>query len=112
MAATYNPALGTDLDWVRLLAGDRDTANAILTDEEIDGLLAAAPNRWIAAAMACDVILARGQGVVSKAVGDLRLEYGGNVESAYRQHAQRLRERGAAETFNASGERQSVFRTL
>lgn len=39
MAATYNPALATDLDKVRYAVGDTDVANAVIPNETIAALL-------------------------------------------------------------------------
>jgi hypothetical protein len=41
MSATFNPALPTDRDWVRADLGDTDPATAILSDAQINAVLAA-----------------------------------------------------------------------
>lgn len=42
MSVTYDSSLPTDKDRVRLLIGDTDTDNALLEDEEINGLIGSA----------------------------------------------------------------------
>jgi len=94
MAANYDPMLSTDLDWVRFLIGDTSESNATIQDEEITALLIEESNKYLAAARAGEVIIARKRGVVEKEVDDLKLKYGDSPESAYRTHLQRLREKG------------------
>jgi hypothetical protein len=101
MAATYAATLPTDKDWVRFLCGDRDVAAAKLQDEEITALLVEERNKYLAAARACDLILARSGGLVTKQVGDLKLEYSGTGKDAYTLHAQKLREKGASLTISS-----------
>ena len=100
MGATYIPTLDgphADRHWVRMQIGDRDVDNSPqFEDEEIDAILAEEANKWLAAARLGSIILGRKKDVVSKAVGDLRLTYGGGSEDgAYRQHLKTLREKGA-----------------
>ena len=95
MAQTYDPRLRTDKDWVRFLAGDRDTNRARLQDEEIYGILDEEPNKYYAAARACEMILARSGGLVMKEVGDLRLQFSDSPDTVYTNHIKRLREEGA-----------------
>lgn len=94
MPATYDAKLKTDKDWVRFLSGDRDESDPRLQDEEIAALLVEEKNKYLAAFRACESILAQGQGAVSKSVGSLSLSFGDSPDSAYRTHAQHLRERG------------------
>jgi hypothetical protein len=95
MAATYDVALATDKDWVRLMSGDRDVAKPKLQDEEIAALLVEEANKYLAAARACEIIFARTGGIVTKQVGDLRIQYSGSEKNAYLTHIQTLRRRGA-----------------
>ena len=95
MAATYNPQLRTDKDWVRFLSGDRDVFRPRLQDEEIRALLTEHPNRYYAAAAACEMILARTGGLVMKEVGDLRLQFSDKPENAYTKYISSLRQQGA-----------------
>lgn len=103
MTASYDSALSTDKDWVRFFAGDRGTATGSgndisgnhVSDEEIAGLLNEEQNKYLAAARVCSVIISKGHGAVSKAVGDLNISYGDSPESAYRAHMKELRERGS-----------------
>lgn len=95
MPATYDPALPTDSDWVRFLAGDRDTAKAKLQDEEIAALLVEEANKYLAAARACEIIVNRNGGVTHKWVGDLRLSFSDTPDNAYNRYVKELRARGA-----------------
>lgn len=100
MGATYIPTLDgphAERHWVRMQIGDRDVDNSpSFEDEEIDVILGEEANKYLAAARLGAIILGRKKDVVSKAVGDLRLTYGGGGEdSAYRQHLKNLRIKGA-----------------
>jgi hypothetical protein len=103
MGASYDSTLPTNNDWVRFLTGDTDVSsneekatgnNARLQDEEIAALLVEEKNKYLAAARAGELIIARAKGVVEKEVDELRIKYGDNPESAYRKHLQGLREKG------------------
>lgn len=100
MPATYDATLATDKDWVRFLSGDRDTSSARLQDEEIHALLAEEANKYLAAAAACETIIARSGGLVMKQVGDLKLQYSGNEKDAYHAYARHLRQKGASLTIS------------
>ena len=108
MPATYNPALPTDKDWVRLLSGDRDITRPKLDDYEINGLLAEEANKYLAAARACEVILSKSNGLVAKEVGDLKLRWTDKPEDAYRRYIRDLRRKGAGLTHK----KPSSFRVL
>lgn len=119
MAATYNPALPTDRDWVRLLTGDRDVVSPRLQDEEIDALLAEALSisgrpglhvRYLAAASGGETVIAKAGGQVSKQVGDLRIQYGSSERTAYENYIAGLRRRGVELLDRANGS--AVFRVL
>ena len=105
---TYSPLLPTDKDWVRFLSGDRDVSVAKLSDEEIAALLIEEANKYLAAARACEIILARSGGLVEKHVGDLLLKWGGSAQDQYSQYIKSLREKGAALTIS----RPRTFRVL
>ncbi len=94
-AATYDPAIPTDKDFVRLMSGDRDISRPALYDGEIEMLLSEEVNKYLAAARACELILSRSKGLVTKQVGDLKLQYADSEKSAYFRHSQKLREQGA-----------------
>ena len=94
MAATYDPNISTDKDWVRLQIGDR-AATFVLQNEEITFILAEEPNKWYAAAACGELIIGSRKGIAEKMVDNLRIEYGDDADSAYAQHLQRLREEGA-----------------
>ena len=123
MAATYDPTLPSDKDWVRLLIGDTDVSSPVLSDEEILGIIAEEVSingqgiwtKYLVAARAGWVILAADGGsgsVVSKTVGNLSLSYGGSssADSAFRAHLQSLKERGAVLLLRSSGSH--LIRTL
>ena len=110
MPATYDPTLPTDMDWVRFLIGDRNTTTPKLQDEEINAVLAEEANKYLAAARCGEQIIAQGQGAVSKSVDDLSITFGDSKESAFRDHLQKLREKGCQVLLKVSGS--SVFRTL
>ena len=96
MTASYNPSLVDDLDWVRFLIGDREETDAIISDEEITTLLQEERNKYMAAFRAGNIILAQDQGVVEKAVGDLRLNRGDDsVKNAYSIYLLALQKKGA-----------------
>ena len=102
MSATYDPSLPTDLDWVRFLTGDREDTtgpiftmtNPILFNEEITALLVEEANKYLAAARAGDIMLARHKGAISKKVDGLSITWGDSPESAYREYLKRLRIKG------------------
>jgi hypothetical protein len=108
MAATYDATLATDKDWVRALVGDRDMARPFFQDEEIAALLKEEANKYLAAARGCELILAKGHGVVEKSVDDLRLRWSDNARSAYATYIRTLRVKGADLTLKTN----RVFRVL
>lgn len=112
MAATFDPNLATNRDWVRFLIGDVDTANAQLQDQTIEAILVEEPNKYLAAASAGGLILSSGGAdVVSKKVGDLQVDYGGGASNEiYRDYLKGLRERGARDLLRTSGN--PVFRVV
>lgn len=61
MSWSYNPANvgSSDKDWVRLQIGDTDTNDQLLSDEEINGVLAREVRRDIAAVSCAEEIAAR-----------------------------------------------------
>lgn len=108
--ATYDPALSSDADWVRFLAGDKDVANPRLDDAEIEALLAAEQSNgksggqssqvYLAAARAVEQMFTRwqvtAQGIVETQIGGLRLKRGDGSASreAIDGLVQSLRTRG------------------
>lgn len=103
MPFTYDSGLSSDRDWVRLLSGDRVSAQMKLEDEEIDGLLREESNKYLAAARACEIILARSGGLVTKEVDTLRLQWSDNstAETTYTRYIKYLKERGAERTIRS-----------
>ncbi len=110
MAATYDPALPTDRDWVRFLIGDRTVSSARLQDGEIDAVLAEEANKYLAAARCAEVAYGGGAhgGVIEKAVDDLRLKFSDDAEGAFWTYIESLRAKGAGLTLR----RPKMFRTL
>ena len=87
----------SERDWVRMQIGDRDTSKMVFDDIEIDAILEQEANKFLAAAHLGQIMLTtKTQGAVEKAVGDLRIRYSDSPQSAFSQHIQELRERGAA----------------
>jgi len=56
MTWTYNTALTTDRDKIRLLIGDTTSNDQLLSDEEITFIITQQPNAYYAAAQACEMI--------------------------------------------------------
>lgn len=89
---TGNPA-SSNRDAVRFLIGDTDPANKRVSDEEVTWALSEEPNVYLAAAVVASSIAALFADRVSKAVGDLRIEYG-QQQKNYADLAVRLTVRG------------------
>jgi hypothetical protein len=103
MAATYDPTLPTDRDWVRFLIGDTNVTpatDALFTDEEIDAVLTEQSNKYLAAARLLSNLSARwagaGRGVMSKRVDELSARWGvsGDTASALASRIAELRSLG------------------
>lgn len=110
MAATYDPTLATDRDWVRFLIGDRGPTTFRLTDEEIDAVLAEEANKYMAA-YRCAVAIysgASGAGLIRKAVDDLRLEFSDDADGAFWSYVNSLKAKGV----QLMQRTPSTFRTL
>ena len=76
MAWTYDadPANSTR-DAARLFLGDTDSTDQQLSDSEINYFISLFPTTYAAAAMAARAVAAKYARLVSKSVGDLRIEY-------------------------------------
>lgn len=86
---SFDPALSTTKDWVRLLVGDDDPANESLADDTINAIITEVTNlgasgegiKYCAAAQAGELLAAswtaNSAGKVEKAVSKLRIQYGG-----------------------------------
>jgi hypothetical protein len=85
--------------------------HARLEDEEINALLQEETNKYLAAARACEIVLAKSGGLVSKQVNTLRLSWGDSstAENTYTRYIRYLRQRGAELTLN---QQKRVFRVL
>lgn len=112
MSATYDPNLPSNKDHVRRLIGDVNTANAMLSDEEILAIIAEEASngvtdpalKYIAAAHALEDLhltwMSRGRGVASKKVSQLSLVFatgsGVNIDMAIQEKIKQLKMRGNA----------------
>lgn len=92
MAWSYDAALGTDVDRVRFLVQDNNSAKQLFQDEEIDWVLSNEDNIYTAAATLCDQLVTRAGGVKSKKISEFTITYDLSV---YRSLAMSLRARGA-----------------
>lgn len=90
MTATYSTSLTTDIDKVRFLIGDTDVSNAVVSNEEITGLVTLMGSVYLAAAQAADGLAGKYSRSVSFAVEGLRIENTQKYEH-YRGLAQTLR---------------------
>jgi len=73
MTWTYDDPSANDRDKVRLLIGDTDQTDQLLSDEEITYLLDEWGTVYLAAARAAKVIAAKFSRQADKSVGDLRI---------------------------------------
>lgn len=96
MAATFDPSMPREVDWIRLLTGDTDVASARLPDETLAALYVQERNRWLAAAAALELLRATSSGeVIEKTVGDLKITFAnGAAVDALERHVCSLREQG------------------
>lgn len=69
-------------DTVRFLVGDTDTTDQQLQDSEVDGLISAEVDVYLAALAACGVLSARYSRRASKSVGNLSIQYS-NISKQY-----------------------------
>jgi len=86
---SWDPALPTNKDWVRLLIGDNDPLDEALADATIEAIITEVTNlgatgegiKYCAAAQAGELMAAgwtaSSAGHVEKAVSKLRIQYGG-----------------------------------
>lgn len=91
---SFNPALPTNRDWVRLLIGDDDPLHEQLADATIDAILvevlangaSAAGAKYCAASQAGQLVaagwVAAQAGKVEKQVSKLRIQYGGGGQAS------------------------------
>lgn len=82
--------MALDFDLVRILYGDTDEANQLLTDEQLELLTTAAGNNFLAAASAADALSAKYSRSVSFTVEGLSIQNGFKAEN-YAKLADRLR---------------------
>lgn len=93
MVFTYTDPVNNLADWVRLIVKDNLAATAILSDEDLAGIIAAYPDatpqstaRWLAAFDASMALYSHWLLVASSQVGPLRIEGTKRAEEA-RQRA-------------------------
>ncbi len=81
MTWTYdnNPA-GSDLSEVRYLVGDTDSTDELVSDEEIAYAVASEANNTMAAVRTARAIASKFARLVTKAVGDLKINYSDRVK--------------------------------
>lgn len=72
MSWSYNPGASTR-DWVRFRIGDTDTADQLLSDEEINSALTREGNEYKAAAVCADAIAGKFAREADKRVGPLAI---------------------------------------
>lgn len=95
MTWTYGNSPNTNnTDAVRFLAGDVDTADQLVTNEEITYVLAQAPNNYLAAALVCDAIAAKYSRQADRIIGDLSLK-SSQQSDQYAARAAQLRSQGS-----------------
>ena len=98
----YAPTPPTPKDRVRLLLGDTDGSDELLTDAEIEALLALTPDPQLAAAAGAEALAARfGRRVDTSLPGGVRIAFSQRAE-AFRLLAHRLRGDVAVEPAAAS----------
>lgn len=94
MSWTYNSGVTTTNDKVRLLIGDTDSTDPLLTDAELNFLTGQAGSIYGVAALACQAIAAKYARQVDKRVGDLALSSSQKAKH-YAAEAQKYAKLGA-----------------
>ncbi len=94
MTWTYNPAISTTRDQVRLALGDTDSSAQLFSDEEIAGAITLYGGALNTAAALADGLAGKFSRSVTFAVEGLRIENSAKAES-YRRLAQTLRAQSA-----------------
>lgn len=93
MAWTYDVALPTNKDKVRLLTGDVDTTDQLISDEGIAFLLTQEPNVYLAASATASAIAGGLARKISRSIGDVSVALQQQYEH-YVEIAADLRDRG------------------
>lgn len=83
MSFSYDPTLPADLDKVRLFIGDTNSADPLLQDEEITGLLAMFGSVAIASVKAANAIAAKYARFADQETGDIAVRYS-QISKMYR----------------------------
>jgi len=95
MTWTYtNNASNVSRDSIRLLVGDTDQTDQLVTDEEIAYALTQRGNAQLAAAFICKAIATKFARFVDKEVGDLKQSYSQRV-TQYKEMAEELEASGS-----------------
>jgi hypothetical protein len=85
MAWTYSHSPDTStLDWVRLVIGDTDSNDKLLSDEEINAIINKSINVWHAAYYAALLIASKFARLADESVGDVSVRYSQKSEQYYR----------------------------
>ena len=92
MAFTYTTDFSLSLNQVRFLIQDTQSARPLCSDDELEWLISTEANAYMAAAAACDVLVARSGNVKTRWIGDLRVTIDTGL---YRGLAATFRARGA-----------------
>jgi hypothetical protein len=100
MTWSYDPEMPTTKDEVRFLIGDTDTTDQQLSNEEVAYLLSEFGSPVLAAQQAAQALAAKFSRLVTKEVGDLRIEYSDRAK-AYASMADALGGSTAAAVGNA-----------
>lgn len=132
MSATYDPTLPTTRDWVRILTGDTDTANAFFQDEELDAFITETValaggggetlgTKYCAALTAWQNLIARlgavrGDGtvgpIVEKMVSRLRITFGGGRDNTLQEGLVRYQNYLSDQCALHSSRRPVIFESL
>jgi len=102
MANTYNTALTTSKDKIRLLVGDTDSADWLLSDEEINFFAGQESNVYLAAAMTAKALAAKFARLVDHAIGDVRVNLS-QRQAQFATLAKDLQTRGGGESAQIVG---------
>jgi hypothetical protein len=92
MSWTYVQDFTTTLDQVRFLIQDTQSTRPLCTDEELTWLISTEANVYMAAAAACELLIAKAGNVKTRWIGDLRVTLDTGM---YRGLASMMRARGA-----------------
>jgi len=92
MAFTYTTDFSLPLNQLRFLIQDTQSARPLCSDDELEWLISSEANVYMAAAAACDILVAKSGNVKTRWIGDLRVTLDTGM---YRGLATMYRARGA-----------------